>query len=95
MPPVSGAEMAAILRRAGFRSVGDRGPHLKLRSPAGRITVVPMHETLARGTQRGILRQAGISRDTFARLREPRTVARGARSSLESGREGLPARRDL
>jgi predicted RNA binding protein YcfA (HicA-like mRNA interferase family) len=81
MPLVSGAEMAAILRRAGFRAVGERGSHLKFRSPAGRITVVPMHETLARGTQRSILRQAAIGRATFERLRQPRAVARDGRAS--------------
>jgi predicted RNA binding protein YcfA (HicA-like mRNA interferase family) len=80
MPPVSGAQMADILRQAGFRAVGERGPHVKFRSPEGRTTVVPMHETLARGTQRGILRQAGLSRDAFARLHQPRAVARETRS---------------
>ncbi len=90
MPPVSGAEMAAILRRAGFKAVGDNGPHVKFRSPGGRITVVPMHDTLARGTQRGILRQAGIGRDTFTRLREPGALGRchdGADARLPPGRD--------
>ena len=95
MPPVSGSEMAAILRRAGFRAQGESGPHVKFRSPAGRITVVPLHDTLARGTQRGILRQAGMSRDTFERLRQPRALARERHGSLESGREGLPPGRHL
>jgi predicted RNA binding protein YcfA (HicA-like mRNA interferase family) len=83
LAPLSGAEMVAVLHRAGFRAVGERGPHVKFRHPEGRVTVVPLHHTLARGTQRAILRQAGLSRDDFARLRQA-----GRRLSIESSREG-------
>ncbi|MGH2720770.1 MAG: type II toxin-antitoxin system HicA family toxin [Actinomycetota bacterium] len=69
LPIVSGAETIRALARAGFERVGQRGSHVKLRNRGGRTVIVPMHDELARGTLRSILRQAGLSAEEFVELR--------------------------
>jgi predicted RNA binding protein YcfA (HicA-like mRNA interferase family) len=48
--------------------VSQRGSHLKLRDPAGKTVIVPMHRELARGTLRSILRQADLTVEAFVEL---------------------------
>ncbi len=59
---LSGAEVAKALERAGFAHVSTRGSHAKYRSN-DRTVIVPLHRSLAVGTLRSILRQAGWSAD--------------------------------
>jgi predicted RNA binding protein YcfA (HicA-like mRNA interferase family) len=68
---VSGRECVRALERAGFVFKRQDGSHIVLRrdSPFAQV-VVPDHRELDRGTLRGILRQAGISVEEFARLLE-------------------------
>jgi predicted RNA binding protein YcfA (HicA-like mRNA interferase family) len=61
LPAVSGSAVERALRRAGFSEASRRGSHLKLRHPDGRTVIVPLHDELARGTLRSILRQAGLA----------------------------------
>ncbi|MPZ98399.1 MAG: addiction module toxin, HicA family [Dehalococcoidia bacterium] len=70
LPAVRGRQVIAALERAGFEVVRQRGSHVRLAHPDGRLTVVPFHarETIDRGLLRDILRQAGISREEFLRL---------------------------
>ncbi len=70
MAPVSGPELVRVLQRAGFVIVRTRGSHF-IMSRGERILTVPCHgsSTLPRGTQRGILRDAGISPEAFETLR--------------------------
>jgi len=68
LPSVSGRKAIRALERLGFEQVRQRGSHVVLRrdgfdGPAG--CVVPLHNTLATGTLRGVLRKAGISPDEF------------------------------
>jgi predicted RNA binding protein YcfA (HicA-like mRNA interferase family) len=69
LPIVSGAETIRALASAGFEQVGQRGSHVKLRNPGGRTVIVPMHDELARGTLRSILRQPSLSAEQFSELR--------------------------
>lgn len=58
---MSGREVIDVLRQFGFRSVSQRGSHVKLKrdTPAGSQTLtVPAHAQLDTGTLRAILRQA-------------------------------------
>jgi len=59
---LSGAEVAAILKRFGFDIASQRGSHAKLRRirPAGghQTLTIPMHDELDPGTLRAIIRQA-------------------------------------
>lgn len=68
LPVVSGTEAVRALEKAGFAYVSQRGSHIKLRRPDGRIAIVPMHRELAPGTLRSVLRQADLSVDDFAGL---------------------------
>ena len=60
LPVVSGAAVVRALERAGFVEAGRRGSHVKLHGRGGRVVLVPLHDELARGTLRSILRQAGL-----------------------------------
>jgi len=68
LPVVSGSEAVSALGKVGFSRVSQRGSHVKLRNPAGRTAIVPLHRELAPGTLRSILRQAGLSVEEFAKL---------------------------
>jgi predicted RNA binding protein YcfA (HicA-like mRNA interferase family) len=63
-PLLSSDKIATALKRCGFIQVSQKGSHLKL-SRAGRVTIVPMHDEVARGTLKSILEQAGIDLDEF------------------------------
>jgi predicted RNA binding protein YcfA (HicA-like mRNA interferase family) len=69
LPVLSGAEAIRVLERAGFAQVSQRGSHAKLRGASGRVVIVPLHDQLARGTLRSIVRQAGLSVEEFESLR--------------------------
>ncbi len=69
LPVLSGVEAIRVLERAGFAQVSRRGSHAKLRGTSGRVVIVPLHDQLARGTLRSIVRQAGLSVEEFESLR--------------------------
>lgn len=65
---VSGDEAVRALERLGFVQVRQRGSHvvLKKQSEIGEIGCsVPLHDELAIGTLRGILRQVSVTPDEF------------------------------
>lgn len=65
---VSARQAIRALERLGFVQVRQRGSHvvLKKETPEGPVgCVVPLHDTLAVGTLRAILRQARVSTDDF------------------------------
>ncbi|MGH3245193.1 MAG: type II toxin-antitoxin system HicA family toxin [Trebonia sp.] len=62
---LSGEDVAKALERAGFQHVSTRGSHAKYRS-GDRTVIVPLHRSLAVGTLRSILRQAGWTADDLA-----------------------------
>jgi predicted RNA binding protein YcfA (HicA-like mRNA interferase family) len=68
LPRISGARAIEILGKFGFVQIRQRGSHviLKKRTPAGEIgCVVPLHDELAGGTLRSILRQAQVDPEQF------------------------------
>ena len=68
IPRLSGEATVKALRRAGFEPVKQKGSHLKLRHPAGRTCIVPLHREIATGTMASILRQAGLLPEDLAAL---------------------------
>ncbi|MBC7221588.1 type II toxin-antitoxin system HicA family toxin [Candidatus Bipolaricaulota bacterium] len=60
--------MCCALQHAGFEIVRQRGSHVRLRHPDGRMVTVPMHEEIGRGLLRKILRDAELSVDDFLSL---------------------------
>ena len=63
--------MVTILKRLGFKDVGQRGSHLRLVHFDGRKTTVPLHsgETIGRGLLRKILRDVNLTPEKFRRLK--------------------------
>jgi Predicted periplasmic or secreted lipoprotein len=68
LPVVSGKQIIAALESAEFTTVSQRGSHVKLRHPSGKVVIVPLHDELAIGTLKSILRQAELDVDEFLRL---------------------------
>lgn len=65
---VSGQEAVRAMERLGFRVTRQRGSHvmMKKNTPEGEVgCAIPLHDELAVGTLRGILRQAKVSVDDF------------------------------
>ncbi len=59
-----------VLVKLGFIVVRQKGSHVILKHPDGRVTVVPVHrgEELGRGILREILKDAGIDKNEFLEL---------------------------
>lgn len=71
LPRLSGRDAIRVFERLGFACVRQRGSHVVLRrGKAG--CVVPMHKSLAIGTLRSAIRQAGITPDEFVAAFEVR-----------------------
>lgn len=73
LPVVSGREVVRALEAVGFERVSQKGSHVKLRHPNDpadrrRIVIVPLHNPLAPGTLRSILRQADLTILEFQNL---------------------------
>lgn len=65
---LSGRAVRAILEEQGFVFIRQRGSHMVMsRTVEGHTTtvIVPDHTEVARGTLRGIIAQAGLTRSLF------------------------------
>ena len=64
------SELLTALARAGFHPVRQRGSHVRLRHPDGRVVTVPEHgaRDIGRGLLRKILRDAELTPDQFLEL---------------------------
>ena len=69
LPVVSGAECVKALEKIGFVVNRQRGSHITLvrKDPSTQLTV-PNHKTMAKGTLRTIIRDAGLTVDEFVDL---------------------------
>ncbi|MGI9861511.1 type II toxin-antitoxin system HicA family toxin [Moorella naiadis] len=63
MPVISGKEAVRALQKAGFIKISPKGSHVKLRRSEENIStvIVPLHDELAPGTLKSILKQAGLT----------------------------------
>jgi predicted RNA binding protein YcfA (HicA-like mRNA interferase family) len=70
LPVLQAREVIGALQRAGFVSVRQRGSHIRLQHPEGRLVTVPNHpgQDIGRGLLRKILRDAELTRDDFLAL---------------------------
>ena len=65
---ISGEEAIRKLEKLGFKQIRQRGSHVVLKKQASDKEIgciVPLHNELAIGTLRGILRQAKLSVEEF------------------------------
>jgi len=65
--PLPARRVIKALKKLGFTVVRQRGSHVLLRHPNGRVTVIPIHpgEEIGPGLLRKIIRDAGVSRKEF------------------------------
>jgi predicted RNA binding protein YcfA (HicA-like mRNA interferase family) len=71
LPSVSGERLVHALKRAGFVELRQKGSHISLEKRTAERTfrtVVPQHQTLAKGTLSDILRQAGLTVEQLLNL---------------------------
>ena len=71
LPRVSGKEAIRALEELGVVRVRQKGSHVILRreTESGAIgCVVPLHDELATGTLKGILKQAQVEPDEFTEV---------------------------
>jgi len=70
LPVLKGREVIRALEDAGFRIVRQRGSHVRMKHPDGRVVTVPVHadQDIGRGLLRKILRDAEITREAFLEL---------------------------
>lgn len=62
LPKISGEDLMKALRKAGFKSVRQKGSHVSMQKGPYK-TVIPLHNELARGTLLVILKQCGLSKE--------------------------------
>jgi predicted RNA binding protein YcfA (HicA-like mRNA interferase family) len=60
-------DIISALSRKGFVYKSQKGSHAKY-SNGHRIAIIPIHDTVARGTLKSILLQAGIELEDFLKL---------------------------
>ncbi|HMR32379.1 MAG TPA: type II toxin-antitoxin system HicA family toxin [Geminicoccus sp.] len=72
LPRTSSGKVVAALERLGFTRMRTKGSHLVMQraDSAGKrqVCVVPLHDDIAVGTLRSVLRQAGVDPDEFIRV---------------------------
>ena len=64
LPVLRPTEIIRVLERFGFRFVSQRGSHQKY-TDGKHVVIIPMHDTVAKGTLRSILTMADISAEEF------------------------------
>ena len=70
LPTVPSGELIRALERGGFEQVRQRGSHVRLRHPDGRVVTVPIHsgKEVDKGLLRKILRDAELTVDDLLDL---------------------------
>ncbi len=68
LPVLSWRDVLKALKKAGFRSVRQRGSHIILEGPEGKCAVVPRHSEIAPTTLMKIIAEAGLSKKEFLAL---------------------------
>ena len=70
LPQISGREVVRALNKIGYEKDRQTGSHIVLRQklrPHRRITV-PDHKEISKGTLRAIIRQVGLTVESFIKL---------------------------
>jgi predicted RNA binding protein YcfA (HicA-like mRNA interferase family) len=64
LPHISGKEAVRALEKLGFEVTRQRGSHIVMRKGMDGC-VVPNHREIKTGTLAGVLKQAGVSAESF------------------------------
>ena len=72
LPMLKTNVLVRALEKAGFRIVRQKGNHVRMKHPDGRVVTVPVHSErdIGRGLLRKILRDAELAREAFIALLE-------------------------
>ena len=72
LPVLKANKLVRALERAGFQIIRQRGSHVRMKHPDGRVVTVPVHpgQDIGRGLLRKILRDAELTREEFVALDE-------------------------
>jgi predicted RNA binding protein YcfA (HicA-like mRNA interferase family) len=63
-PLLSGRELVKAFERMGYRKVGQKGSHIKMKNDeTGNVSIIPDHKELDRWTLKSILRDAEITEE--------------------------------
>ena len=70
LPVLRASELVRALEKAGFQVVRQKGSHVRMKHPDGRVVTVPVHsgQDIGRGLLRKVLRDAELTRDEFVAL---------------------------
>jgi len=70
LPILRANELIRALEGTGFQIIRQRGSHVRMKHPDGRIVTVPVHpgQDIGRGLLRKILRDAELTREAFIAL---------------------------
>lgn len=69
LPIVSGPDLVKVFKKIGFIFVSQRGTHIKMSHPDGRVAIIPNHKTIKKGTlKKGILNPLNISVETLIKI---------------------------
>ena len=68
--PVEADKVVKALNKLGFEIARQKGSHLVMKHPDGRVTMVPIHggEELGRGILRQIAHDIKIGKDEFVKI---------------------------
>lgn len=69
LPVMTADELISLLKRHGFVKIGQKGSHVKMRSPENVTVIVPLHSgrNIKSGLLLSILNRAGINVDSIRR----------------------------
>lgn len=68
LPQVSGRQVVKVLEAVGYHVARTKGSHIMMRGGSGTDVTVSDHRTIAPGTLRAILRDAGLTVKEFVAL---------------------------
>ena len=71
LPVMKADDLIRVLQNAGFEITRQRGSHVRMKHPDGRIVTIPVHSgrDIGRGLLRKILRDADLTVDDLLSLR--------------------------
>ena len=70
LPIIKSTELVAILKKNGFKSIRQKGSHVRMKHEDGRVTSVPVHsgQDIGRGLLRKILRDTELNPEDIFNL---------------------------
>lgn len=70
LPVLKATELIRALKKAGFQVIRQKGSHVRMKRPNGRVVTVPVHpgQDVGRGLLRKVLRDAKLTRDELMAL---------------------------